>query len=101
MSPALFKDSMITVTGMLINQGPGYFRGFRPALQDSVGNVIPVLSWAPLEVPPPVKPDIEQPRVMSYYLGNNIEARGFFREDRDARFGGVYYIEVRTAEIVP
>lgn len=100
-SPALFKDSMITVTGMLINQGPGYFRGFRPALQDSVGNVIPVLSWAPIEVPPPVKPDMKQPRVMSYYLGNHIEARGFFREDKDARFGGTNYLEVRTAEIVP
>ncbi|UCC12900.1 MAG: hypothetical protein JSW02_05085 [candidate division WOR-3 bacterium] len=100
-SPALFKDSMITVTGMLINQGPGYFRGFRPALQDSIGNVIPVLSWAPIEVPPPVKPDMKQPRVMSYYLGNNIEACGFFREDKDARFDGAYYLEVRTAEIVP
>ncbi len=100
-SPALFKDSMITVTGMLINQGPGYFRGFRPALQDSIGNVVPVLSWVPIEIPPPVKPDMKQPRVMSYYLGNNIEARGSFREDKDARFGGAYYLEVRTAEIIP
>jgi tetratricopeptide (TPR) repeat protein len=100
-SPALFVDSCITVTGLLINRGAGYFKDFRPALQDSAGYVIPVLSWAPLEVPPPMKTDIKQPRVMSYFLGNYIEARGFFRQDRDARFGGTHYLEVRAAEIVP
>jgi hypothetical protein len=55
----------------------------------------------PLEVPPPMKPDMKQPRVMSYYLGNHIEASGFFRHDRESRRGGTHYLEVRTAEIAP
>lgn len=100
-SPALFVDSSITVTGMLINQGSGYFRDFRPVLQDSAGHIVPVTSWAPLEVPPSMKPDTEQPRVMSFFLGNYIEASGFFRRDKDARSGGTHYLEVRSADIVP
>jgi hypothetical protein len=98
--PGVFVDSMVTVTGILVNQGTGYFKDFKPALKDNLGNVLPVTVWAPLELPPPLNPDLTPPKVMDSYLEKEIRAGGYFRMDDTDRFEGDYYLEVFDVHIV-
>lgn len=99
-APDAFIDSMITVTGMLVNKGSGYFKDFKPVLEDGLGNEVPVTIWVPLEVPPPMKPDQTPPRVMGYYLDKTLTIGGYFRKDETDRFTGDYYFEVIDARVV-
>lgn len=99
-SPEMFVDSIITVTGRLVNQGTGYLKDFQPALADNTGNVVEVLSWAPLEVFLPMNPDIPIPKAMGYYLHKTIKASGYFRKDGKGRFNSDYYLEVIQANLI-
>jgi hypothetical protein len=98
--PDVFIDSVVTVTGILVNKGTGYFRDFNPVLMDGTGNIMPVTIWAPLELPPPINPDLTPPKVMSSYLNKEVRAGGYFRKDDTDRFDGDYYFEVFDAQIV-
>lgn len=99
-NPDVFLDSMITVTGVLVNKGTGYFKDFVPVFEDDLGNILPVTVWAPLELPPPINPDITPPKVMGTYLDKEIMAGGYFRKDEQDRFKEDYYFEVFDAQIL-
>lgn len=99
-NPDVFLDSMVTVTGMLVNKGAGYFKDFQPVLEDGFGNILPVTVWAPLELPPPMNPDMTPPKVMGFYLDKEIRAGGYFRKDEQDRFSGDYYFEVFDAQVL-
>lgn len=99
-SPEMFVDSIITVTGRLVNQGTGSLEKFQPALADITGNVVEVLSWAPLEVFLPMNPDIPIPKAMGYYLYKTIKANGYFRKDDKGRFNSDYYFKVIQVNVI-
>lgn len=99
-SPELFVNSMITVTGLLVNQGTGYLKDFRPAIKDKQGNAVRVLAWAPLQMPESVNPNIFRIEIMSDFLDRKIEASGYFRKDDKNLFDRDYYIEIINAQII-
>jgi hypothetical protein len=99
-NPDIFVDSTITLTGKMVNQGTGYYKDFKPALEDTLKNALSVTIWAPLELPPPQDPDRSLPKVMGYYLDKKIRAGGYLRRDSSDRFNGDYYFEVFDAQVV-
>jgi hypothetical protein len=99
-TPEVFIDSVVTVTGTLINKGTGYFKDFKPVLKDAIGNELPVTIWAPLELPPPMNPGLTPPKVMGSFLNKELRAGGYFRKDDTDRFEGDYYFEVFDAQIM-
>ncbi len=100
-NPSQYIDSLITVSGILINQGKDYFKDLQVVLKDSIDNTIPVTVWVPIEIPPMQDPSIPRPKVLYDYIDKKVELKGYlrsgkFRPSHDSK----YYFEVKEATVV-
>lgn len=82
-TPEKYINQKIIVKGRLRLIGRNYFTDPRFAIEDDIGNQIPVAIWAPLEIPPP-PPGNEQsfrtrPKTMGDYVGRILSITGIFR----------------------
>lgn len=100
-TPDSYIDSLLKVSGTLVNRGGDYFKNLQIVLEDTLGNSIPVTIWVPIEIPPVLDPSKPRPKVLHDYLDKEIELTGYLRK------GGLmqsseyeYHIEVKEAKVL-
>jgi len=100
-NPVLYFDSLVTISGTLINAGKDYFKDLRLVLKDSAGSTLKVLPWLPVEVPPVQNPSIPRPKILSDYLNKKVTLKGYLRQDKTSQVNIlIYYFEVKEVEII-
>jgi hypothetical protein len=100
-APDSHVDSLLKISGTLVNKGEDYFKNLQIVLKDSLGNSIPVTVWVPIEIPPMLDPSEPRPTVLYDYLDKEIELTGYLRKGRLMQSSeSEYHIEVKEAEVL-
>jgi hypothetical protein len=96
-----FLGQTIRVRGTLENAGSNYFTDLRVQLRDGKGHSVAVSPWLPTSLPPgPKQPGASQPQTLSAFLGKQVELVAEVQHGEMAKAGTVYFLKVKTAELV-